>query len=86
MTYSKEELLQAKRQLDSTLHKLEEVVKTLETKENPARCKSQLTLAKRRIQAFAIARALIQRNARMTSKGPELLATKLRAFGFPNSA
>lgn len=61
MIYSKEELLEAKRQIDSTLHKLRETVKTLEGKENPARCKSQITLAKRRIQAFTIAVSLIER-------------------------
>ena len=61
MTYSKEELLEAKRQIDSTLHKLRETVKTLEGKENPARYKSQITLANRRIQAFTIAMSLIER-------------------------
>lgn len=60
MNYSKEDLLEAKRQIDSTLHKLQETVKTLEGKD-PARCKSQITLAKRRIQAFTIARSLIKR-------------------------
>lgn len=40
MTYSKEELLEAERQIDSTLHKLRETVKTLEGKENPTRCKA----------------------------------------------
>lgn len=35
MDYSKEELLEAKRQIDSTLHKLRETVKTLEGKETP---------------------------------------------------
>ncbi len=59
--YTKEELLEAKRQIDSTLHKLRETVKTLEGKENPARCKAQITLAKRRIQAFTIADSLIER-------------------------
>lgn len=61
MTYSQTELTEALRQIDSTLHKLREVVKTLETKENPARYKSQLTLARRRIEAFAIARDLVER-------------------------
>ena len=61
MIYSKEELIEAERQIDSTLHKLRETVKTLEGKENPARYKSQITLAKRRIQAFTIARSLIER-------------------------
>ena len=61
MQYTKEELIQARRQIDSTLHKLREVVKTLEGKENPTRYKSQITLAQRRIAAFEIANALIDR-------------------------
>ncbi len=61
MTYSEQDLLEAKRQIDSTLHKLHETVRTLEGKENAARCKSQITLAKRRIQAFTIAVQLIER-------------------------
>ena len=61
MHHSKEELLEAKRQIDSTLLKLRETIKTLEGKENPARYKSQITLANRRIQAFTIAVSLIER-------------------------
>lgn len=61
MAYTQEQLTEAKRQIDSTLHKLREVVKTLEGKENPARYKSQLTLARRRIEAFTLADELIQR-------------------------
>ena len=61
MSYTREELTEAKRQIDSTLHKLREVVKTLERKRNPARYKSQITLAKRRIRAFSIAGELIAR-------------------------
>lgn len=57
--YTKEELIEAKRQIDSTLHKLREVIKTFESKENPARYKSQITLAKRRVQAFEIANYFI---------------------------
>lgn len=60
MEYSKEDLTEAKRQIDSTLHKLREVVKTFEAKENPARYKSQITLAQRRIKAFELANALIE--------------------------
>lgn len=60
MTYSQTELTEALRQIDSTLHKLQEVVKTLEAKENPSRYKSQLTLARRRIEAFTIARNLVE--------------------------
>ena len=61
MQYTKEALIQARRQIDSTLHKLREVAKTLEGKDNPARYKSQITLAQRRIAAFEIANALIDR-------------------------
>lgn len=61
MPYAREELTEARRQIASTLHKLREVVKTLEEKENPARYRSQITLAKRRIEAFTIANALIER-------------------------
>lgn len=61
MTYSREQLAEAGRQIDSTLHKLREVVKTLEAKPEPARYKSQITLAKRRIESFTIAGALIER-------------------------
>lgn len=59
--YTQEELTEAKRQIDSTLHKLREVVQTLESKNEPARYKSQITLAKRRIQAFTIGNELIER-------------------------
>lgn len=68
MIYSKEELSEAKRQIDSTLHKLRETVRTLEGKENPARYKSQITLAKRRIQAFTIAAALLARELDQSSE------------------
>lgn len=61
MSYTREELTESKRQIDSTLHKLREVVKTLERKSDPARYKSQITLAKRRIRAFSIADELIAR-------------------------
>ncbi len=59
--YSKEELLEAKRQIDSTLHKLRETIKTLESKENPQRYKSQITLAKRRVKASEIAVSLLEK-------------------------
>ena len=68
MTYSKEELAEAKRQIDSTLHKLRETVRTLDGKGNAARCKSQITLAKRRIQAFTIAVQLIERELEQTQE------------------
>ena len=51
MELTREDLVEAKRQIDSTLHKLRETVKTFEAKENAERYKSQITLAKRRIKA-----------------------------------
>lgn len=60
MEYEFAELTEAKRQIDSTLHKLYETVKTFEAKENTARYKSQITLAKRRIKAFEIAVSFIE--------------------------
>lgn len=61
MQYTDEQLTEAKRQIDSTLHKLRETVKTLEGKENPSRYKSQITLARRRMEAFGIAVDLIEK-------------------------
>ena len=60
MEYSIDDLIEAKRQIDSTLHKLKETVKTLESKENVSRLKSQITLAKRRIKAFEIANYFLE--------------------------
>ena len=42
MEFSKDELKEAKRQIDSTLHKLRETVKTFESKENSERYKDKL--------------------------------------------
>ena len=61
MEYTKEELLEAKRQIDSTLHKLRSTIVTLQDKENPVRYKSQITLAQRRVKAFEIGLALIEK-------------------------
>ena len=61
MDYSKEQLTEARRQIDSTVHKLRQTVLTLEAKGDPARCKSQLTLARRRIEAFYHAGELVGR-------------------------
>ena len=60
MEFTKDELREAKRQIDSTLHKLRETIKTLESKENAERYKSQITLAKRRVKAFEIANWFIE--------------------------
>ena len=61
MRYTDDQLTEAKRQIDSTLHKLRETLKTLEGKENPSRYESQITLARRRIEAFGIAVDLIEK-------------------------
>nr|WP_317440110.1 hypothetical protein [uncultured Collinsella sp.] len=61
MRYTDDQLTEAKRQIDSTLHKLRETLKTLEGRENPSRYKSQITLARRRIEAFGIAVDLIEK-------------------------
>lgn len=66
MEYTLEQLTEAKRQIDSTIHKLREVVKTFEAKENSQRYKSQITLAKRRIEAYELAAALIEKERELT--------------------
>ncbi|MBU8851567.1 hypothetical protein BGM24_06225 [Bacillus sp. FJAT-26377] len=68
MKFDVPELVEAKRQIDSTLHKLRQTVKTFEAKENADRYKSQITLAKRRIQAFELSAALIEREINELSK------------------
>lgn len=68
MSYTEEELSEALRQIDSTLHKLRETKKTLEAKDEPARYKSQITLATRRIEAFSIARDLIEREVKRATQ------------------
>lgn len=60
MEYTRQELLEARRQIGSTIHKLEEVVRTLAAKPDPGRYKSQLTLAKRRVAAFTLALELVE--------------------------
>jgi len=71
--YKLSELVEAKRQINSTLHKLRETVKTFEAKENPIRYKSQITLAKRRIAAFEISVALIEREISTLNGEDQLL-------------
>ena len=68
MEYSKEDLMEAKRQIDSTLHKLRETIITFEAKETPERYKSQITLAKRRIRAFEIANYFIENEIENSQK------------------
>lgn len=64
MEITSADLIEAKRQIDSTLHKLKETIKTFELKENKDRYKSQITLAKNRVKAFKIANYLIKNEIR----------------------
>ncbi len=68
MESAKEELLEAKRQIDSTIHKLNASVKTMEARENAVRFKSQITLAKCRVKAFEIAVSLIEKELEKSEK------------------
>lgn len=61
MEFTKDELIEARRQIDSVLHKLRETLRTLQAKERPERYRSQITLAERRIRAFELASRLIER-------------------------
>lgn len=61
MQHTYDELIEAKRQIDSTIHKLCKTIRTLRAKENPERYRSQITLAERRVKAFEIANELIER-------------------------
>ena len=59
MERSNEELLEAKRQIESLLHKLRTTIVTLEAKDNQ-KLRSQITLAKRRVNALEIGLELIK--------------------------
>ena len=61
MQYTQEELAGAKFQIASALKKTKAVLETFIKKENSSRYKSQITLAQRRIEAFQIALALIEK-------------------------
>ena len=58
---SREELLEARRQIESTVRNLRATLATLQGKENAARLAPQITLATRRIRAFELALRLIDR-------------------------
>lgn len=68
MQYTKEELAEAKRQIDSTIHKLKQTLQTLQSKEKAERYQSQITLAQRRIQAFTLASELIDKEAQQNEE------------------
>ena len=61
MDLSEDDLREAKRQIDSVIHKLEQTLDTLESKEDPSKCRSQITLTRRRLKAFRIATILIEK-------------------------
>lgn len=61
MQYTREELAEAKRQIDSLLHKLRGTHASLSAKETADRLKPQITLAARRIDALKVANTLIER-------------------------
>lgn len=63
---TREELTEAKRQIASTVSKLEKVAVTLQAKEPAAHYKSQITLAQRRVAAFRLAIELIDRELEHT--------------------
>ena len=57
MEYAREELLDAERQIESTIQKLEATVITFESKDNVSRCKSQITLGPRKREEHITAQA-----------------------------
>ena len=71
MNYTKTDMVEAKRQIDSILHKLRATIQTLEAKDDPTRYKSQITLATRRIAALELANALIEQELDAVSHGEE---------------
>lgn len=71
MIYTKTDMVEAKRQIDSILHKLRATMQTLEAKDDPTRYKSQITLATRRIAALELANALIEQELEAVSHGEE---------------
>lgn len=58
--YEREDLIEAKRQIDSVIRKLDASLDTFLSKDDSSRYKSQITLVRRRLGAFEIARLLIE--------------------------
>ena len=77
MEFERGELAEARRQIDSILHKLRAVIVTLEGRD-PVRYRAQLTLARRRVRALELAVSLIE--AELERDGPSGLSYKY-AFG-----
>ena len=53
MGFTRQELMEAERQIDSTLRKLQKVFETLRTKEEPGRYQSQIDVYKRQTSSGA---------------------------------
>lgn len=69
MARTAEELAGARRQVESMLHKLRGVVRTLETRGADGSRKAQITLAKRRVSALEIASGLIEEALETVRRG-----------------
>lgn len=76
MVYSEKELMEAKRQILSIIHKLMVTVETFQEKENADKLKSQITLAQRRIMALDIAKNLIDEKLDAKRSSSELFIRK----------
>ena len=64
------ELAEAKRQIDSILHKLRETIRTLEAKAGGGeKYRSQITLARRRVAALEIAVGVVEREMAAGASG-----------------
>ncbi|WP_232202833.1 hypothetical protein [Olsenella sp. oral taxon 809] len=60
MEHTEEELVEARRQIAPTVHKLQASLETMQAKPNADKLKPQITLTQRRIKAFQIANDLIE--------------------------
>ena len=61
MDYAVAELEEAQRQIASVLHKLQASLDAMQNRADAGKLKSQITLAQRRIKAFTLANALIEK-------------------------
>lgn len=61
MDYAVAELEDARRQIASVLHKLQASLDSMQNRADAGKLKSQITLAQRRIKAFKLANALIEK-------------------------
>lgn len=61
MRHTQEELMEALRQLDSMHRKIEAALASLQARPDPSRCKPQITLARRRLEAINVSQELIIR-------------------------